>query len=117
MSRDPEDGKPIDPKSLHKYLYANGDPINAIDPTGHEALIEYVVNLANRVQIYTQIYVPTYIGTLQFYGAIAATLASVTAYLCEITDGCGPQGQHPAPGGFGEGGEPGPAPGGAGAQH
>jgi RHS repeat-associated protein len=36
LSRDPEDGKPIDPKTLHKYLYAGGDPANATDPTGRE---------------------------------------------------------------------------------
>ena len=34
MSRDPEDGKPCDPKTLHKYLYAGGDPVNGIDPRG-----------------------------------------------------------------------------------
>lgn len=34
MSRDPEDGKPIDPKTLHRYLYAGGDPVNAKDPSG-----------------------------------------------------------------------------------
>ena len=34
MSRDPNEGNPIDPKSLHKYLYAGADPINAKDPTG-----------------------------------------------------------------------------------
>lgn len=41
MSRDPNnpkiinaDGYPIDPILLHKYLYAGGDPVNAIDPTG-----------------------------------------------------------------------------------
>jgi RHS repeat-associated protein len=34
LSRDPLDGKAIDPKTLHKYLYAGGDPINKIDPTG-----------------------------------------------------------------------------------
>jgi RHS repeat-associated protein len=34
LSRDPEDGRPIDPKTLHKYLYAGGDPTNRIDPTG-----------------------------------------------------------------------------------
>jgi RHS repeat-associated protein len=39
-SRDPEDGDLFDPKSLHKYLYANGDPINGIDPMGREDLIE-----------------------------------------------------------------------------
>ena len=36
LSRDPEAGKPIDPKTLHKYLYAGGDPVNAMDPTGKD---------------------------------------------------------------------------------
>ena len=51
MSRDPEDPKPIDPsqyqpfqsnrkptdpKELHKYLYAGGDPVNRFDPRGRE---------------------------------------------------------------------------------
>ena len=47
MSRDPEDhklrgpnGTPIDPKELHKYLYANGDPVNATDPTGRDSMLE-----------------------------------------------------------------------------
>jgi len=42
LSRDPLDGKAVDPPSLHKYLYADGDPVNRIDPMGQEALIEYV---------------------------------------------------------------------------
>jgi hypothetical protein len=42
MSRDPEQGNQYDPISFHKYLYANGDPINAIDPRGRESLIAYV---------------------------------------------------------------------------
>ena len=42
LSRDPEDGKPVDPKTLHKYLYADGDPVNAKDPTGRSALEEGV---------------------------------------------------------------------------
>jgi RHS repeat-associated protein len=28
LFRDPEDGDPTTPASLHKYLYANGDPVN-----------------------------------------------------------------------------------------
>lgn len=43
MSRDPKDprsfdpaGNPIDPKAMHKYLYANGDPVNGLDPTGRD---------------------------------------------------------------------------------
>jgi len=49
MSRDPKEykpldtnRKPIDPKVLHKYLYAGGDPVNIIDPTG-KGLIEMLV--------------------------------------------------------------------------
>ena len=38
LSRDPEDGQPVDPKTLHKYLYAGGDPVNGIDPLGRSML-------------------------------------------------------------------------------
>jgi RHS repeat-associated protein len=41
MSRDPEDGQFWDSKTLHKYLYAAGDPVNASDPTGR-GLFEYL---------------------------------------------------------------------------
>jgi RHS repeat-associated protein len=34
MSRDPEDGHMTDPSTLHKYMYAGGDPVNLADPTG-----------------------------------------------------------------------------------
>jgi RHS repeat-associated protein len=44
MSRDPEDGDETDPKTLHKYVYANGDPVNAVDPTGRMAA-EYALPL------------------------------------------------------------------------
>lgn len=33
-SRDPEDGWLTNPITLHKYLYAGGDPVNGGDPTG-----------------------------------------------------------------------------------
>jgi RHS repeat-associated protein len=42
LSRDPEDGKANEPASLHKYLYANGDPVNGIDPNGHGDIMEWV---------------------------------------------------------------------------
>jgi RHS repeat-associated protein len=51
MSRDPEQGNPYDPKSLHKYLYAGGDPVNAIDPTGRADLLEVVVAVYTVVDI------------------------------------------------------------------
>jgi RHS repeat-associated protein len=34
LSRDPEAGRIKTPASLHKYLYAGGDPVNRVDPRG-----------------------------------------------------------------------------------
>jgi RHS repeat-associated protein len=48
-SRDPVAGKPVDPKSLHKYLYANGDPANGLDPTGKDAYDEYGFVIPSKV--------------------------------------------------------------------
>jgi len=45
MSRDPEEGKFRVPATLHKYLYASGDPANRIDPSGKADFVE--VNLDN----------------------------------------------------------------------
>jgi RHS repeat-associated protein len=43
LSRDPEDGNEFDPKTLHKYLYAGGDPVNGIDPRGRADLVDYAI--------------------------------------------------------------------------
>jgi RHS repeat-associated protein len=62
MSRDPNDpqlfgsdGTPTDPKALHKYLYADGDPINGIDPEGRADYIESIfsepVVVSSRLEI------------------------------------------------------------------
>ena len=40
MSRDPAEAKLTDPATLHRYLYAGGDPINRVDPMGEEAFLE-----------------------------------------------------------------------------
>jgi len=34
------EGRSHDPVSLHKYLYANADPVNGIDPSGNMTLME-----------------------------------------------------------------------------
>jgi RHS repeat-associated protein len=37
LTKDPAEGAIDDPASLHKYLYANADPVNRMDPTGWAA--------------------------------------------------------------------------------
>ena len=39
LSRDPVAGQPRSPLSRHRYLYANSDPVDYVDPTGRESLI------------------------------------------------------------------------------
>ncbi|HVU48662.1 MAG TPA: RHS repeat-associated core domain-containing protein [Terracidiphilus sp.] len=49
LSRDPETGKLKVPASLHKYLYADGDPINGVDPSGRLDLIQFAKDLVRVV--------------------------------------------------------------------
>jgi RHS repeat-associated protein len=43
MSRDPNDGGHLsDPRSLHKYLYASGDPTDRLDPSGRNDTDEFL---------------------------------------------------------------------------
>jgi RHS repeat-associated protein len=64
MSRDPNEPKlldshrvPVDPKELHKYLYAGGDPINGWDPSGRdESGYELLTfQTVNRIKLLQQI--------------------------------------------------------------
>ncbi|HEU0049702.1 MAG TPA: RHS repeat-associated core domain-containing protein, partial [Nitrososphaera sp.] len=43
VSADSFEGNTYDPISLHKYLYADADPANQIDPSGHFSLINTIV--------------------------------------------------------------------------
>jgi RHS repeat-associated protein len=40
VERDPLDGYISIPVTLHKYLYASGNPVNRIDPSGKEDLVQ-----------------------------------------------------------------------------
>jgi RHS repeat-associated protein len=39
LSRDPDNGVITDPATLHKYLYAEGDPVDFGDPSGRNAVV------------------------------------------------------------------------------
>jgi len=59
LSRDPEDGLFTDPASLHKYLYANGDPINGWDPTGRDDdFISYLKRVNLSIQLTLKVAAP-----------------------------------------------------------
>jgi RHS repeat-associated protein len=49
------DGSKDDPLSLHRYLFCHDDPINRIDPSGHEDLIELMSSAAIDVGLSTML--------------------------------------------------------------
>ncbi|MDQ2827636.1 MAG: malectin domain-containing carbohydrate-binding protein [Chloroflexota bacterium] len=48
LSMDPQAGSPQDPTTLHRYLYAGDDPVQYVDPSGQESVIE--LSFANTIQ-------------------------------------------------------------------
>ncbi|GEM_PF-4977674 len=81
MSADSYRGSNADPLSLHKYLYANGDPINGIDPSGHFTITEQsAVVLALGLLIVTILAAPKL--TSRATSALSAALArEISAYI------------------------------------
>jgi RHS repeat-associated protein len=80
MSRDPENGYSNDPNSLHKYLYANGDPVNRIDATGRGAVLQFLFTTA-------VISTPTEVGLVALVGGTAATVTT-WAIAVEVAVAC-----------------------------
>ena len=114
MSRDPENGNEFDPKSLHKYLYVGGDPVNGLDPQGREIVAEYSLNI-------NIIKVGAYAGLTALGAGIACEFIEDAEAIREAQEAaesngavvkrpggitCG--GTHPAPGGPGHPDEPEP---------
>jgi hypothetical protein len=86
--QDPDSGNAYYPKTLHKYLYAGGDPVNASDPTGRDIFEDLEI----RAHLFSQITVPGYIqeiGAVKLIGSAgglaALASAAISAYL-EATD-------------------------------
>jgi len=57
LSRDPWSGDINSPATLHKYLYANGDPVNGMDPTGRDDTVDFLLDVGiavrNTAAVYT----------------------------------------------------------------
>lgn len=50
LSRDSFAGDDRDPLSLHRYLYAAGNPVNRIDPSGNETIPELLLSAYQRLE-------------------------------------------------------------------
>ena len=98
MSRDPEAGQPADPKTLHKYLYAGGDPVDRIDPSGRADTIETIFTV-------TVISSPLEIGAEEVGLALTKAFCFIAKTVARATLGVPPGMSHiPGPPGW-----PGPA--------
>jgi len=78
MSRDPDAGQIAIPATLHKYLYAAGDPVNRVDPSGRDDLFEYAGNVSNALSHYNTANNPNRYGQCQseVYAGIATLFAT-----------------------------------------
>ena len=89
MSRDPEDGYAMNPASLHKYLYAGGDPVNMLDPTGRaelfeNALIEKSFILETIPAVVSMVGRFVVLEAIPILGRIAVSTAETTAWLARV---------------------------------
>ena len=106
MSRDPLDGKAKIPASLHKYLYADGDPVNLLDPMGREVLVEYKVTMICGGSLYCGPVI-TWAGVkLAFIYSVLAEYVATQILEPSMGEGSGPgqapvdSGEKPGNGGF-----------------
>jgi RHS repeat-associated protein len=83
LSSDPENGKSGRPQTLHKYLYADGDPINGKDPTGKADLLEFSSTVFD---IYNS-YVAPAMGGNDFVKCGRKALEAVTEDLNAVLEG------------------------------
>jgi RHS repeat-associated protein len=78
LSRDPENGFLSIPITLHKYLYAGGNPPNWSDPRGRD-IVEYLMTLGAR-----SVSTVEYLNTIGCYASILVT--ATTTILSEQFD-------------------------------
>jgi RHS repeat-associated protein len=78
-SMDGFEGSPGFPRSLHKYLYSSGDPVNRVDPSGNQdTLVEEAAEEGEEIAISTQTTVQPAVA------ATATTAAESVAVAAEL---------------------------------
>jgi RHS repeat-associated protein len=76
---DTDEGLDQDPLSLHKYLYADANPINRRDPSGHDSIAEFDIASAIEETLNT-------ISGVQKFVRIENQISSVFDFLSSIVD-------------------------------
>ena|GEM_PF-3047553 len=84
-SQDSWQGRISDPVTLHKYLYANGNPVNRIDPSGLSSVAEMNTGIRILEDIMNKIYVfnryMTYVEKAQGVADVFNLLRQINRYL------------------------------------
>jgi len=75
LSRDSYDGTQADPLSQNHYLYAGGNPVIYVDPSGHMSMMSTSFGIATIAELYT---IPNSVGFL--FGRQKSPVSSVLLY-------------------------------------
>jgi RHS repeat-associated protein len=81
LTRDPVDGKIWLPQTLHKYLYAAGNPINAVDPSGRANIIDTAIMWAHQISWYAYQGAAAATGALAFVARICPVFGKLDYFL------------------------------------
>jgi RHS repeat-associated protein len=84
VSRDTFAGALLQPETLHRYLYANANPINLIDPSG-EIGLETAIALIS----YSSLAIQSFLAPAQFFSSFFARKIKIGVYLPEDRDDTG----------------------------
>ena len=90
ISMDPAQGSIFDPVSLHKYLYANANPVMNCDPSGRETLVEMAVTVAAFTILFAEesAYISGLISVLHYMDSPKVTVGGyMQAYLKGFLNG------------------------------
>lgn len=85
MTMDTYMGNQYDPISLHKYLYANANPVNFVDPTGNFTMVSVSISVSIRSTL-SSIALPSFnLIALTLIAKAALFVASAAVAACAIS--------------------------------